>query len=117
MNHYATGRRFEWRVRDDLMANGYEVVRAAGSKGSSKVDLFALKPGQLLLVQCKRTGALPAAEWDRLVEVAAWVGGVPILAAVPKSGRGIAYTRLLGPKRPRARIQEVEPFLVDAVAP
>lgn len=109
---YKAGRRFEYKVRDDLTANGYEVLRAAGSKGGSKVDLVAFKLGELLLVQCKRNGALPPSEWDRLVEVAGWVQGKPILAmALPRGV--VAYRRLLGPKRPRARIQPVEPFNPD----
>ncbi len=115
MSHYAAGRRFEWAVRDDLYDNGYEVIRAAGSKGGSKVDLIALKPGQLVFVQCKQTGTLPPAEWDRLVEVSAWVGAVPVLAAKGGRGQGFVYTRLLGVKRPRARTQPCEPFLLDEV--
>lgn len=113
MTHYRTGRDFEYRVRDDLTANGYDVMRAAGSKGGTKADLLAFKPGQLLLVQCKRRGVLPPAEWNRLVEVAGWVQGVPILAAIPVNGRGIEYQRLTGPKRPRARVQPIEPFSLD----
>lgn len=117
MSHYAAGRRFEWQVRDDLADNGYIIVRAAGSKGDAKVDLIAIKPGQLLFVQCKSTaGALGPAEWDRLVEVSAMVGAVPVLAAKGGRGQGIQYTRLLGRKVPRARTQPVEPFVLDEVA-
>ena len=115
-SHYGTGRRFEWKTRDDLAANGYEVLRAAGSKGSSKVDLVAMKPGQLLFVQCKATGTLPPDEWDRLVEVSGWVGAVPVLAANGPRGRGITYTRLLGAKRRGCRTQPCEVFLLDEVA-
>lgn len=114
-NHYGTGRRFEWKTRDDLAANGYEVIRAAGSKGGSKVDLIALKTGQLLFVQCKATGTLPPGEWDRLVEVSGWVGAVPLLAANGVRGRGVVYTRLLGVKRRGCRTQPCEPFLLDEI--
>ncbi len=116
MNHYATGRRFEWAVRDDLFENGFEVIRAAGSKGGSKVDLIALKPGQMLFVQCKATGTLPPGEWDRLVEVSAWVSAVPILAAKGGRGQGVQYTRLLAPKRRGCRTQPCEPFVLDEIA-
>lgn len=116
MTGYAVGTRFEHKVRDHLHENGYEVVRAAGSKGGTKADLIAFKPGQLLLIQCKRDGKLSAAEWDRLVEVAGWVGGVALLAANGPRGRGVHYQRLLGPKRPRARVQASEVFLVDQIA-
>lgn len=115
-NHYAKGTRFEHRIRDDLVANGYEVMRAAGSKGSTKVDLVALKPGQLLFIQCKSSGVLGPAEWNRVVQVSGWVDAVPILAANGPRGRGVIYTRLLGPKIPRARIQPCEPFLLDEIA-
>jgi Holliday junction resolvase len=92
------------------------VIRAAGSKGSSKVDLVALKPGQQLLIQCKSDGALGPAEWDRVVQVAGWVGAIPLLAANGPGGRGVVYTRLLGPKRRGCRIQPCEPFLLDLLA-
>lgn len=116
MSHYGTGRAFEWKTRDDLTANGYDVIRAAGSKGSSKVDLIALKPGQLLFVQCKRSGTLPPDEWDRLVEVAAWVTAIPLLAANGPNGRGVVYTRLLAAKRRGCRNQPCEPFVLDQLA-
>lgn len=116
MTQYATGRRFEWKTRDDLVANGYVVMRAAGSKGDAKVDLIAIKPGQQLYIQCKGSGALPPAEWDRLVEVAGWVGAIPVLAAKGGRGEGVQYTRLLGPKVRHARTQPCEPFLLDLLA-
>ncbi|WP_422744291.1 restriction endonuclease [Micromonospora sp. WMMD754] len=116
MSHYRSGTWFEHKTIDDLQDNGYETIRAAGSKGSTKVDIVALKPGQLLFIQCKRSGALPPAEWDRVVEVAGWVGAIPLLAANGPRGRGVTYTRLLGPKVPRARIQPCEPFLLDQLA-
>jgi holliday junction resolvase Hjr len=116
VTRYDTGRRFEWLVRDDLADNGYEVSRAAGSKGSSKVDLFAFKPGQMLFVQAKGNGTLGPAEWNRLVEVAAWVGAVPVLAAKAGRGLGIAYTRLTGQKIPHKRVQPCELFLPDELA-
>lgn len=114
-NHYATGTRFEHKTRDDLILNGFDVMRAAGSKGSTKIDLIAMKPGQLLFIQCKSNGALPPDEWDRIVEVASWVGAVPLLAANGTRGRGVAYTRLLGPKRRGCRIQPCETFVLDEI--
>lgn len=114
-NHYGTGRRFEHKVIGHLSENGYEPMRAAGSKGGTKADIAAFKPGQLLLIQCKASGTLPPDEWDRLVEVASWVGAIAILAANGPRGRGIAYTRLLAPKRRGCRNQPCEPFHLDLV--
>lgn len=116
MTHYAAGTRFEHKAIDDLEANGYEIIRAAGSKGRTKVDIAALKPGQLLFVQAKRDGKLGPAEWDRVYEVAGWVGAIPLLAANGPRGRGVVYTRLLGRKVPHARVQPCEPFLLDQIA-
>lgn len=116
MSHYAAGTRFEHKVRDDLTTNGYTVTRAAGSKGDSKIDLLAIKPGELLFIQCKMSGALPPGEWDRIVEVAGWVGAIPLLAAKGPKGRGVVYTRLKGPKRRGCRLQDVEPFHLDRLA-
>ncbi|MEU4772946.1 hypothetical protein [Micromonospora sp. NPDC023644] len=116
MTRYDTGRRFEWKTRDDMTANGYDVLRAAGSKGGTKIDLVGFKPGQLLVVQCKEDGKLGPAEWNRVHEVAGWVGAIPLLAANGPRGRGVTYTRLLGPKIPRARTQPCEPFHLDEIA-
>lgn len=116
MTQYTKGTRFEHKTRDDLAANGYEVIRAAGSKGSSKVDLVAMKPGQQLYIQCKAHGTLPADEWNHLLEVATWVGAIALLAAKGPRGRGITYTQLLGPKVPYARTQPTQPFVLDQLA-
>ena len=40
MSRYTTGRRLEYRARDELIAQGYTVVRSAGSKGP--IDLVAI---------------------------------------------------------------------------
>jgi Holliday junction resolvase len=115
LSHYAKGTRFEHKVRDDLVANGYLVVRAAGSKGGTKADLVAFKPGQQLLIQCKTDGRITSAEWDTVVMVAGWVGAVPILAVNGDRGRGVSYVRLLGPKQRGRQCTDSEPFLLDEV--
>ena len=92
MTNYEDGRRFEWATRDALRADGYDVLRTAGSK--SKVDLVGIKAGQLLLVQCKRSGVCPPAERAALVELAAAVDALPIVAWKPTRGV-IGYRRLL----------------------
>ena len=61
-SNYERGRNREYRVRDKLLAEGWEVVvRSAGSH--SQFDLIAFRPprlehdgiknGEILLVQCK----------------------------------------------------------------
>lgn len=110
-SNYARGRDLEHRVRSHLRDEGYEVLRTAGSK--SKVDLVAIKPGQLLFVQCKRSGALPPAEWNALWDLAQLVGAVPVLAEQLKRGR--AYWRLTARKDQPGRRQPMTPFTLDAL--
>lgn len=129
-NHYRSGRGVEYRNRDHLEADGYVVLRTAGSKGF--VDLIGMKLGQLLLVQCKGTGKLTGADWNRLLERAAWVGAVPILATRdvkagcqelhrwPQPGKcGTVLYRLSGPYVPRMvfDMQPCEEFVTDELKP
>lgn len=109
-NHYRSGRDFEHRVRDDLLANGYFVVRAAGSK--TKADLIAIKPGQALIVQCKRTALPSPAERAEIVRIAACLPGVgvPVIARKGPRGVPVAYERLL-----TAKAADREPFSPDAL--
>ncbi|MCU0256969.1 MAG: hypothetical protein MUF60_09500 [Vicinamibacterales bacterium] len=68
MSNYQRGVRLERDVRHDLEANGYEVIRSAGSK--SAIDLVAFKPGELLFVQCKAaSGAVSPDERCRQVRL------------------------------------------------
>lgn len=110
---YQRGKDFQRRVRDLLRSNGYEVVESAGSK--TKIDQVAVKPGQVLFVQCKRNGALPPAEWNRLYDLAAMLPSVavPVVASQNGARGGIRIERLAGRKtRPGAR-EPREPFAID----
>ena len=106
---YDLGRALEYRVKGLLERDGYYVIRAAASKGL--VDLAAMKPGQVLLVQCKRSGALPPAEWNALYDLAASLGAVPLMAV--KGLRGTQLHRLTGRKDGTRRRQPMEPFSTD----
>lgn len=94
---YESGRRFEWAVRDRLIDDGYDVGRSAGSK--TKVDLWAMKPGQILFVQAKRDGRLPPSERRELLRLASHLPGsaLPILAYKPGPRGGVAFAVLTGP--------------------
>lgn len=97
MTKYDAGRRFEWQIRDALIEDGYDVIRSAGSKG--KVDLVAIKPGQLLFVQAKINGLCPPAERAELIRVSGRGGALPIVAYKGTEGRQrpIRYRLLTGP--------------------
>ena len=86
----------ENRVKELLEDDGYFVVRSAGSGGVA--DLVALKPGQVLLVQCKSEAYLAPAEWNDLWFVAENVRAVPIHAAKLPGSRQVIWHRLTGPK-------------------
>lgn len=78
-NHYRRGADFERATRTDLRSHGYHVIRSAGSK--TKVDLMAIKPGELLLIQCKLPhSALPASEWNTLRQLARFCDARPVIA-------------------------------------
>jgi len=81
-------------VRAHLELDGYEVIRSAGSK--TKIDLVALKPGDILLVQCKRDGRIGPLERGALVDTASWVGALPIVAWKKLGSTVIHYWRLTG---------------------
>lgn len=92
---YRSGRQFEYRVRDHLRALGYFVLRSPASR--SPIDLVAIRPGEVLFVQCKRSGALPPHEWNALFDLALSVGALPVLAETPTSF-GVACWRLTARK-------------------
>lgn len=108
-NGYRLGVALEHRVKQLLERDGYFVVRAAASKGL--VDLAAMKPRQLLLVQCKRSGSLPPAEWNELFDLAARLGAVPLMAR--RGPRGTQLHRLTARKDGSRRRQPMEPFTTD----
>lgn len=88
---YQTGKQFEYMVRDALIDDGYETVRSAGSK--TKIDLIAMKPGQLLFVQCKINGLCAPAERTKLLSLARMVGALPLVAYRYKPGHAAAVVR------------------------
>lgn len=110
MTNYRRGYDFEARVRTSLENDGYWCIRASGSKGIA--DLVAIKPGQILLVQVKRTttGRLDPQERAKLCELAAKLWAEPIVAYQPKVRGPIAYRRLLS-----AALNDHEDWTTDEV--
>ena len=99
-SNYAHGRQTEWAIRDHLEDNGYQVIRAAGSKGAA--DLVAIKPSQVLLINVKRTTPPGPRERAALLGLARTLPsvGVPLIAMKPPYTKAPTYRRLtgLGPK-------------------
>jgi Holliday junction resolvase len=110
--NYERGRALEYDARAKLTADGYFVIRSAGSKGV--VDLCAIKLPQVLFVQCKRQKrGFGSSEWNALYEAAAESGALAILAE-RDPGKPIRWWQLTGPRKPRQRNElPREPFLID----
>jgi Holliday junction resolvase len=119
MSSYHDGRRVEWAVIHDLTENGYQCTRAASSKGVA--DVIAIKSGQVLLINVKRTSTPGPAERLALLKVAAMLPGVavPILARKPPR-QPIRY-ELMNAGTPRTWVRwtpdEVAPAKVKRVKP
>lgn len=96
MTHYQNGATFERAIKASLEEDGYFAVRSAGSKG--KVDIVAVKPGQLLFVQAKTDGLISPAERAELLRIARRGEALPIVAYKGTEGRRrpIRYRLLTG---------------------
>ena len=70
---YRKGVRLEYELKELLEADGFFVVRSAGSHGPA--DLVALKDGEILLVQVQNNGHLPKWKEDALKLAAKRAGG------------------------------------------
>ena len=96
MSGYSQGVRVEHAVIHHLTEQGYDCTRAASSKGAA--DVIASKPGQILLVNVKRTTPPGPAERAELLRIAAHLPGhmVPLVALKP-AGQPLWFRRLTGP--------------------
>lgn len=96
MAQYHRGREFEYATRSELVANGYDVIRSAGSK--TKIDLTAFKAGQVLFVQCKLDGHCSPAERLDLLRVSALLPNyaVPLIAWKKRGVSQVNFWRLTG---------------------
>src|SRR3990172_2585666 len=100
------GYRFECLTRDALRGAGYDVIRAAASKGPA--DIVGIRDGELLFIQCKYTSKFPVTslsvcpleERKEVIRLSRMVGAVPLLAHPYKEGHravDVAFKRLTGP--------------------
>lgn len=109
MNRYAAGRRFELDVRRHLTGEGYFVMGSAGSK--TVLDMVAIKPGELLLIQAKRDGKLPPSERTELLHLAGMIPEAkPILARKLSGQTEPILEQLIG-----AGARDRQPFSTDTI--
>lgn len=104
---YKIGRAFEYRVRDMLKAAGFFALRSPASR--SPLDIMAVRPGEVVMVQCKRGGHCPVSEWNDLYHLAVSSGATPLLAQMA-GYRGIQFFKMLGPKDGSKKRQPMEPW-------
>ena len=91
--NYASGRNFEYRVRDWLESRGYTVIRSAGSRGFA--DLVALAPGEVLLVQCTTSEESKSESYrSDFREEAEMCGGIPLLVYKERVRGPLVWDRL-----------------------
>ena len=69
---------FERRTMAAFRAQGWLVIRSAGSYGPA--DLWAARSGRLLLISCKLDGKLPKREREALLDAADGAGADAVLA-------------------------------------
>lgn len=94
VNYAAVGARIENIVRADLERAGYDVVRAAASKGPA--DLVAVGDDEVLFIQVKRSGRISPAERVAILQLATrLVDGVAVVASKPVR-RNVEYRVLTG---------------------
>ena len=91
---YVAGRSHEYAVCSSLKGFGYFVVRSPGSIGP--FDVFAVKSGSLLFVECKLGGLFDTWQWNNLFRLSNSVGAIPLMA---ESANGsIKFWKLLAEK-------------------
>lgn len=99
---YGRGRALEYLIKDKLEAQGYFVVRAAGSHGVADLVAVMKQPNPwvtwtnlgpvievhtVLFVSCKIPMYAPPAERKALIEAATKCGAVPMITVKNKSGK------------------------------
>ncbi|MFJ4284032.1 hypothetical protein ACIPY0_00135 [Paenarthrobacter nicotinovorans] len=99
MSTATSGRAREYKVRDHLIQQGFELImRAAGSKGPADIAMAHEEHG-LALVQVGTAGkALGPADRTRLLRAAHLCSALPILATVH---RGAITYRIVTNETPR----------------
>lgn len=106
---YAVGRDFEYYVRDKFTDAGYLALRSPASK--SPADLYCIKTGEVVFVQCKLHGVIPPDEWNEFLDYSESVGATPIVAMRGPRDRGAVYMMVTGRKSgSRGQKQPWEPW-------
>lgn len=101
MSAYARGRSFEYRVKRDMELHGWTCMRSPASR--SPADIWCVRDGRAVFIQCKLGGVLRPAEWNRFMDYAEGAGAAPVMAE--RERIGVAYWLLTGRKDGRRKRQ------------
>lgn len=102
MSNATRGIYLERRTAEILANRGWFTIRAAGSHGIA--DVVAIRAGEVALVQCKTSGVIPGAEWNRLHDLAGTLGAVPVVAQYDTAThRRIVFVEVTGAHVARSR--------------
>jgi Holliday junction resolvase len=110
MTAYTIGRQFEYQVLEYFRELAYFAIRSPGSK--TKIDIIAIKPHQVLFIQCKRAGTLGPAEWNQLFAIASTCGAIPIVAS-KIARKPIVFEQLMALKDGSGRAQPKRVWLAS----
>jgi Holliday junction resolvase len=103
---YVKGTKFENEVKDILIADDWEAVRAAGSHGI--VEIMAVKYGVIWFIQCRLRGNITEDERLDLIARATKHKAVPILAHKVRLSKSVS-----GKKRTSVVFEEIKPTKPD----
>ena len=106
---YAAGRDFEYYVRDKFKGAGFLALRSPASK--SPADLYCIRRGEVVFVQCKLHGAIGPDEWNEFLDYSDSVGATPVVAMRGPNDHGAVYMLVTGRKTgDRSHRQPWEPW-------
>jgi Holliday junction resolvase len=69
---------FETKIASIFKNKGYYTIISAGSRGIA--DIVALKPSEILFIQCKKSGGLSLNERQRLRQITSSLNAIGVLA-------------------------------------
>jgi tRNA splicing endonuclease len=99
MSTATSGRAREYKVRDQLIAHGFELVmRSAGSKGAADLAMARADIGLILVQVGTDKKSLGPADRIRFVKLAAAARAKPILATVTRQGIEYRVVNQLTPR-------------------
>ena len=81
---YQRGAAFERTLVRDLQRRGFSAWRTPGSRSS--IDVIALAPGELVLVQAKCDGRITDEEKAAVLDLARWLDGRGLIAVKMRAG-------------------------------